>query len=207
VLEFAIISLLLVLSPGPNGALILKTCLNKGSKHSFVNIFGLVSATFLHGGFSIFGLSAIIKNIPSVFLTIQILGSLYLCYIGIKAIISAIKANKVVENDDDFDTKPKTLFFSFIEGFLTQILNPKVSMFYLAAFPLFIDFDSVNYISTSFTLVVIHASFIFAWFAIFTLSFNKIKALFNGSKTITKYLQIFTGGVLIYFGLLILKQL
>jgi threonine/homoserine/homoserine lactone efflux protein len=67
-------------------------------------------------------------------------------------------------------------------------------MFYLAAFPLFIDFDSVNYISTSFTLVVIHASFIFAWFAIFTLSFNKIKALFNGSKTITKYLQIFTGG-------------
>jgi threonine/homoserine/homoserine lactone efflux protein len=57
------------------------------------------------------------------------------------------------------------------------------------------------------SLVVIHASFIFAWFAIFTLSFNKIKALFNGSKAITKYLQIFTGGVLIYFGLLILKQL
>lgn len=208
-LEFTIIALLLVLSPGPNGVLIFKTCLNAGSKHSLVNILGLVTATFLHGAFSIFGLSAVIKNTPSLFFAIKILGALYLCYIGVKTIWNSIRNKKSASknaNLNDIKTTNPRLFRSYLEGFLTQILNPKVSLFYLAAFPLFVDFNLENYIFTSFILVAIHASLIFTWFVLFTILFERLKLLIDGSGLMAKYLQVFTGLVLVYFGIFILKQ-
>lgn len=134
---------------------------------------------------------------------------MYLCYIGVKAILGAIRIKLSTSKNKEFnvtDTTESRLFRSYAEGFFTQILNPKVSMFYLAAFPLFINFNLQNYIFLSFVLVAIHASIIFLWFTVFTLLFKKIKLLFAGSGLAMKYLQALTGGVLVYFGLLLLRE-
>ena len=92
-LTFATISLLLVISPGPNGVLILKTVPLHGKKSAMNNVLGIFSATYLHGILSFFGLSAIILSSAELFMIIKILGALYLFFLGIKSFYSIVKKN------------------------------------------------------------------------------------------------------------------
>lgn len=205
ILTFALISLLLVVSPGPNSVLILKTVSSKGRKASIENIVGLVCATFLHGAISILGLSAIILQSAVIFTIIKYMGAMYLIYLGLKTILSTLSkhtdhnVDKLSKGDKD-----SKLHLNFIEGFLTQILNPKVSMFYLAAFPQFLDFESLNYFE-AFALVGIHASIIFLWFVGMSIFISKIKRITSNSK-VGLCVQRCSGGLLIYFGGLLATQ-
>ena len=204
VLTFSLIALLLVVSPGPNGVLILKTASSQGRNPSILNILGLTTATFFHGAFSIFGLSALLMQSAELFLLIKILGAGYLFYIGVKAIISSykIKSNDA-ETKEISGTKRKGVCY-FNEGFITQILNPKVSIFYLAAFPQFISPDNFSY-GTAFSLVSIHAGIIFVWFIGMTYAIEIIKSSVKNSK-IGNWVQRLSGSAMIYFSSMILTQ-
>ena len=82
------------MSPGPNGALLLKTVPVSGKKHGYVNVMGVVAAFYLHGTLSVFGLSAIIVSSANLFFIVKLVGAIYLGYLGIKAIISAFNQPK-----------------------------------------------------------------------------------------------------------------
>ena len=204
VLTFSLIALLLVVSPGPNGVLILKTASSQGRNPSILNILGLTTATFFHGALSIFGLSALLMQSAELFLIIKILGAGYLFYIGVKAIISSYKtANNDAETKKIAGPNRKGVGY-FNEGFITQILNPKVSIFYLAAFPQFISPGNFSYV-TAFSLVSIHASIIFVWFIGVTYAIEVIKLSVKNSK-IGNWVQRLSGSVMIYFSSMILTQ-
>ena len=97
--------------------------------------------------------------------------------------------------------KPQMHTF-FTEGFLTQILNPKVSMFYLAAFPQFISFEQSSAFD-AFILVAIHASIIFLWFNGIIKTISKLKFVTN-MPSLGKWVQRVSGLVMVYFGGLLL---
>lgn len=195
---FSIIALLLVLSPGPNGILILKTVSSKGKQAGIENIVGLVSATFLHGAISILGLSAIILKSALLFTIIKYLGAIYLFYLGFKTIVSSFKEQQTLDTSKAQSPTRASSYFNFTEGFLTQILNPKVSMFYLAAFPQFLNFQTPDYYG-AFLLVSIHAGIIFSWFFAVTMFIQKIKQLSEKGK-VSRLIQRASGALLIYFG-------
>ena len=201
---FGLIALLLVISPGPNAVLIFKTASSQGKQASIFNILGLTTATFFQGAFSIFGFSALIMQSAEMFLIIKILGAGYLFYIGIKAIISSFKTvtnSAKVDKKDAFKVKSRNYFN---EGFIAQILNPKVSMFYLAIFPQFMAPDSFSYIN-AFLLVAIHAGIIFVWFTMMTFAIAIIKSYAKNS-TAGKWVQRLSGIVMIYFSSMIITQ-
>ncbi|MGY0216388.1 LysE family translocator [Endozoicomonadaceae bacterium StTr2] len=208
ILTFTLIALLLVISPGPNSVLILKTATAHGKAPSLLNILGLTSATFFHGMFSIFGISALLLQSAELFFIIKILGAGYLLYIGVKAIIQSFR--KAKPEISDTDTKvvrekgERSRLSFFFEGFLTQILNPKVSMFYLAAFPQFTDPATFSFVD-SFLLVAIHAAIIFAWFVAMTYAIEKIKTS-SKQSAFGLWMQRLSGSVMIYFSSLILSQ-
>ncbi|KXO09136.1 Threonine efflux protein [Moritella sp. JT01] len=204
ILAFSLIALLLVVSPGPNGVLILKTASSQGQRASILNIFGLTTATFFHGALSIFGFSALLMQSAELFFIIKILGAGYLFYIGVKAIISSYKTkNSDTETNKKINVQKNGIGY-FNEGFITQILNPKVSMFYLAAFPQFISPDNFSYLN-AFSLVSIHASIIFMWFVGVTLAIEKIKASAKNTK-MGNWVQRLSGTAMIYFSSMILTQ-
>ncbi|MCJ8351315.1 LysE family translocator [Moritella sp.] len=204
ILAFSLIALLLVVSPGPNGVLILKTASSQGLRASILNIFGLTTATFFHGALSIFGFSALLMQSAELFFIIKILGAGYLFYIGVKAIISSYKTtNGDTKTNKTIPSQKKGIGY-FNEGFITQILNPKVSMFYLAAFPQFISPDNFSYFS-AFSLVLIHASIIFMWFVGVTLAIDKIKSSAKNTK-MGNWVQRLSGTAMIYFSSMILTQ-
>ena len=204
ILAFSLIALLLVVSPGPNGVLILKTASSQGLRASILNIFGLTTATFFHGALSIFGFSALLMQSAELFFIIKILGAGYLFYIGVKAIISSYKTTSGdIKTNKTIPSQKKGIGY-FNEGFITQILNPKVSMFYLAAFPQFISPDNFSYFS-AFSLVLIHASIIFIWFVGVTLAIDKIKSSAKNTN-MGNWVQRLSGTAMIYFSSMILTQ-
>ncbi len=206
ILAFTLISALLVVSPGPNGLLIIQTMSSSSKKFAYVNIIGLVIATFIHGALSIFGLSALILQSAELFMALKLIGASYLLYVGIKAIYTSFRKKTLDSNSSRVTIKKKdgNINGSFWDGFLTQLLNPKVSMFYLAAFPQFIDFKDAAYLD-AFILVSIHTFFIAIWFYTFANFLVKIKQVSSSSK-IGIYIQRITGVIFIFFAAMLLTQ-
>lgn len=193
--SFTLIALLLVVSPGPNGLLIAKTVPSSGKKAGFFNVFGFLSAFYLHGALSILGISVLLSKSAEAFFIVKILGALYLTYIGIKSLISAFKTTAI---DKNIKIKSRSLKKSFFEGFLTNALNPKVSMFYLAAFPQFIP-SGENSILYAFLLVSIHSIMNLFWFSSMVLLFSHLSKMSN-NLLLQKMLKSVTGIVFIAFG-------
>jgi len=173
ILSFTFIALLLVISPGPNGLLIAKTVPSQGKKAGFSNVSGFLVAFYLHGALSILGISVLLAKSAEVFFIVKVIGALYLSWIGVKSLISAYRNDDTVKDNTDI-TDEQTLKKSFLEGFLTNALNPKVSMFYLAAFPQFIPAGD-NSVLYAFLLVSIHSVMNVFWFSSMVYSFLSFK--------------------------------
>ena len=197
-LSFTFIASLLVMSPGPNGVLIAKTVPTSGKAAGFANVAGFVVAFYLHGALSVLGISLILVQSAQAFFIVKMLGALYLCWIGFKALREAWQGISSTR-----DIKPanrqRTIAKAFIEGFLTNALNPKVSMFYLAAFPQFVS-QTHNVVSTSFTLIFIHSMLNTMWFASLVLLFSRLSNITQGGRFQRRLMSV-TGVVFIGFGI------
>ncbi|MFM9428785.1 threonine/homoserine/homoserine lactone efflux protein [Variovorax sp. GrIS 2.14] len=198
-LAFSLIALFLVLSPGVNTMLIINNASNFGRKTTTFNIAGLCSATFFHGALSLFGISVIVLSSPRLYLVVKSIGGLYLAYIGTKMLWSGagILRGKLCEKAvRKTVSSSKSSVESFREGFITQLFNPKVSMFYLAAFPQFIA--GRNTVFEGFSLVLIHASIIASWFFFLTFFISRMKQKIEDVK-VQAAINIVTGTVLLFF--------
>ena len=197
-ISFSIIASLLVMSPGPNGILIAKTVPISGKAAGFANIAGFMCAFYLHGALSILGISLILVQSAQLFLLVKLVGAAYLCWIGIKALSESWRG--IISPQTIKPAKRKrTLFKAFVEGFLTNALNPKVSMFYLAAFPQFIS-TADGSLSASFALVFVHSIINLIWFAAMVLLLSRITRAIRSGR-FQRWLKAITGIVFIGFGL------
>jgi len=198
IIAFIAVTTLLVISPGPNGFLITKTVPISGRKAGFANIWGFVAAFYVHGTLSIFGISVLLVQSAQAFFVFKMLGAAYLIWIGIKALNNAFKSNISKLAEPTIKTKKIVSMRSgFIEGFLTNVLNPKVSMFYLAAFPQFISVNesAIN----AYVLVTAHSLVNFVWFSLMVLMLSRIKNVAN-NELFKRWLNFITGVVFIAFG-------
>lgn len=198
IITFASVVTLLVMSPGPNGVLIAKTVPTSGRLAGFATVFGFMASFYLHGALSIFGISLILLQSAWAFSIVKYLGALYLLWIGAKALYAAIKGT----GDTAMPTPAKRqrgLWKAMAEGFLTNALNPKVSMFYLAAFPQFITVGESSF-AGSFTLVSLHAAINGLWFSAMVLLLARLTSATQNQR-FQRWLKGVTGVVFMGFGL------
>lgn len=220
ILGFAFIALLLVISPGPNAVLVLKTLSVSGKQAVSVQLLGICSATFLHGLFSVLGISALMLQSANLFTAVKLAGAAYLGYLGIKAIRQAFMNTHPANVSSSTDQREQveqsvpvkhqpTFIAAFGEGFITQVLNPKVSMFYLAAFPQFLGAQflapDATLISQAMALVTIHASMIFVWFSLVSRVFVRFQQGPNKVR-LDRWVQGLSGAVMLYFSALIVTS-
>lgn len=195
-ISFAIVASFLVISPGPNGVLIAKTVPTSGKAAGFANIGGFILAFYLHGALSIFGLSVLLAQSAQAFLIFKMLGAAYLCWIGAKTLYYAWRKEEKSKGIKAAKHK-RSLTKAFFEGFLTNALNPKVSMFYLAAFPQFIPLEGA--IQSAFLLIMVHALINLLWFSGLIILFAKLRNR-GSSLRVQKLLKTTTGLMFIGFG-------
>jgi threonine/homoserine/homoserine lactone efflux protein len=132
-LVFAFASLMLNLTPGNDMLYVATRSTTQGIKAGIVSSLGVTAGCLVHLLAAVIGLSAIIANSAIAFAVIKYIGAAYLFYLGIKAFLN--KQNPFTVNEK---TEKKPLVKIFWQGMLTNVLNPKVALFFLAFLPQFI---------------------------------------------------------------------
>ena len=133
-IPFLTASILLTLSPGPDIIYVLVQGMTNGKKHGIITTLGLVSGIIIHTSLVAFGVSAIIKQSETLFLLIKVLGAAYLFYLAWQVVRSEPK----ISIRGEVSGNKRELFSLFKKGFLMNVLNPKVAIFFLAFFPGFL---------------------------------------------------------------------
>jgi len=198
ILTFIAVATLLVVSPGPNGFLIAKTVPLSGHRAGLANIAGFVGAFYVHGTLSIFGISILLVQSANAFFVFKMLGAAYLIWLGIKALRNALSQSSAETNVAvEHQKKPISLKNAFYEGFLTNTLNPKVSVFYLAAFSQFMPVDGSAL--SAYSLVTAHSLVNVVWFSAMVFTLTKVKSATQHPK-FKVWLNSITGIVFIGFG-------
>ncbi|GIT90710.1 lysine transporter LysE [Jannaschia pagri] len=197
-LSFALIASLLVISPGPNGVLVAKTVPNSGRAAGFANVAGFIAAFYLHGALAILGLSVLLAQSAWAFTALKLAGAAYLTWIGLRALWS-VWADTGPTPSVPPAKRRRDLLTAFTEGFLTNALNPKVAIFYLAAFPQFIP-DAATHALPALILVTLHAAINALWFAAMVLALGTMTQAARAPR-VQRWIRGLTGVIFVGFGL------
>jgi len=136
-LLFAFASLVLNITPGADMLYVATRSASQGVKAGIVSALGIMAGCVVHLVAAVAGLSAIIANSATAFSIVKYLGAAYLIYLGLKTFFST-------QNKFDLKTVPGKISLSrvFWQGVATNVLNPKVALFFLAFLPQFVDINS-----------------------------------------------------------------
>jgi threonine/homoserine/homoserine lactone efflux protein len=129
-------ALALNLTPGPAILFILSRCLGKGRAAAIVSVFGLATASVIHALAAASGLSALLSYSPAAFGTIKYCGAAYLVYLGISGLMKGGIAGAVAGIGRRSRTPLVKIYW---QGFLTDLLNPKLLLFFFSFLPQFVD--------------------------------------------------------------------
>lgn len=197
ILSFAFMASLLVISPGPNGLLIAKTALMGENKYGFANVAGIGTGMYLHGTMVVFGLAVLLVQSIFWFTIVKYIGAAYLVWVGLKTLYE-LWQNKAANQKVEPNRKSVTLKRAYIDGVLTNLLNPKTSMFYVAVLPQLLPIEHINALNV-YSLVSLHVVLNALWFCGMILLFGRMKNL-SGSAGVQRWVKGITGTVFIGFG-------
>ena len=137
--SFVLATSVLAISPGPDNIFVLTQSLVHGKKYGLAIVFGLISGCIVHTTFLAFGVSTIIKNSETLYFIIKLFGASYLIYLAFKV----YKSDDQILIDKKTSERKNTLEL-FKQGFTMNLLNPKVTIFFLAFFPAFLFSDKLS---------------------------------------------------------------
>ncbi|NLY78888.1 MAG: LysE family translocator [Lysinibacillus sp.] len=195
---FVLMCVLLILLPGPDFAIVTKNTVTRGKFGGMKTALGTCCALLIHTTAAILGLSALIVKSAFLFSIFKYVGAIYLIYLGIKTFWSLRKKKDEVEVEFVQEgTLSNTSCFK--QGFLTNILNPKVALFFLTFFPQFVNTSSDTFMP--FLIMGITYTILTAlWFIFYIYLIDHISAFIKNART-QKVIEGFTGAILIGFGL------
>lgn len=135
---------LLNLTPGPDVLFIVTHALRSGVRAGLVAALGITAGCFVHIFAAALGVSALMAASATAFTVLKWAGALYLLYAGIQLLRSKKPSAMTVVAISQAETSTTSLKSIFLKGFLTNALNPKVALFFLAFLPQFIAPDTSN---------------------------------------------------------------
>ncbi|MFT4654572.1 MAG: threonine/homoserine/homoserine lactone efflux protein [Kangiellaceae bacterium] len=127
----ALMHFVAVVSPGPDFAIVLKQSLQKGLRPALWTSFGIGAGILLHVVYSILGVSLVISTTPWLYQSLLYVAAAYFIWIGISALRSK---PSTITLESSSDSAKSTWYKAFGLGFLTNGLNPKATLFFLALF-------------------------------------------------------------------------
>ncbi|RFB17228.1 LysE family translocator [Bacillus sp. HNG] len=195
---FVFMCVLLIILPGPDTAIATKNTLTVGRVGGLKTALGTCCALLIHTSAAVFGLSAIIVKSALLFSVFKYVGAIYLIYLGVKTLWALRKkevaASVEMNTASQFENKS-----CFKQGFLTNLLNPKVAVFFLTFLPQFVDTGSntfLPFLIMGFTYTVLTA----IWFFLYVYLLNQISTFMKKPKT-QNMIEGITGAILIGFGI------
>jgi len=178
---------------------VISRSIENGRRAGIVSALGIGVGTLVHMSVTAIGLSAILTSFPLVYEAIRIAGATYLAFLGIRMILTRTTPITIHMREDS-----SSLMAVFRQGVITNVLNPKVALFFLAFLPQFVD-RSVG----SFALQILFLGLVFdtsgtTWNVIVAIIAGKINSLLKTRSSLQRFQRILPGIILIALSILVL---
>ena len=193
---FVAICLLLTITPGADTALILRSAMAGGRKYFVATTCGICTGLLIHASISSLGMSAILLESAKLYSAIRLIGAGYLIYLGVRGLYEVWFGPTLVEASEK--QVARSLRAEFRRGLLTNILNPKVAVFYLTFLPQFVDING-NAFLQSIGLATVHVSMSFVWLCLvgYFVAFFRVQL---ANTVVRRAVESVTGFALLAFG-------
>jgi RhtB (resistance to homoserine/threonine) family protein len=195
-LTVAVVHLMAVMSPGPDLVVCIKNTLKYSRATGIWTALGFATGILVHVTYGLLGIALLISQSVLLFNVVKLIGAAYLIYLGAKALLS--HSDSKLEVDFEPTQQKLSAFKAWQNGFLTNLLNPKATLYFLGFFSVVIppDLAMIHLLVITLTLFLLT----FAWFTTvaFIMTTKPIRETFL--KIEKRADQVF-GGILILLGL------
>ncbi len=197
-LAVAIISLIAAISPGPDFLVVFRNSLVYSRKQGYFTALGVAVATIVHLTYTLVGIGVLIAETPLLYAVLKYSGIAYLFYIGLKAIISSYKQPSSVVVDYAKSANQIVGLTAFMQGFWTNLLNPKAAIFFISLFSQFINVNTPFFVGIAYGAIT--WSIALGWFLFLSYLLTHQKVIERIDK-FRIYIDRVMGGVLMLLGI------
>jgi threonine/homoserine/homoserine lactone efflux protein len=201
-LAFIGVAALLTIAPGPDMALVLRNALIHGRRVVFPTAVGVGTGCLVWGAISSLGVAALLSASAQLYSTLKLAGAVYLMMLGVLALRAAARNHE--QPADDGGVGALTSRAAFGQGLLTNLLNPKVGVFYATLLPQFIA-PGQPVFATSMLLASIHVTMGLVWLTAYGYGASRLSQALRGGS-FRRALEAASGVVLTAFGLRLLAD-
>jgi Putative threonine efflux protein len=194
---FIVTAIIVVTTPGIDTIMVLTRSISKGKKAGLYSALGVSLGLIFHTCAVTFGLSLIIAKSAIAFGIIKYLGTAYLIYIGVKSLLDKSQQVKLKATE----IKIKGMRKMFLTAFLSDVLNPKIAIFFLAFLPQFISTTEISNPVPYLLLGLIIFFITLIWCSFLAIMGSNVSALFNKNNNAEKWMNKTSGVVFILLGL------
>jgi RhtB (resistance to homoserine/threonine) family protein len=196
-LAFALAAAVLAMTPGVDTALVLRMSVTSGTARAVSAALGVAAGCLVWGAIVAVGLGVLLATSATLFAVVKIVGAVYLCWLGMK--LSVGRRGAFVVEAADATLPAESRLSAFLKGFLTNVLNPKVGVFYLTFLPQFVP-AGVDAAAFSFLLALIHVLLSVLWFVLLIALAVRARA-WLARPVVVAWLDRLTGVVFMGFGI------
>jgi threonine/homoserine/homoserine lactone efflux protein len=194
---FLATAIVLVITPGQDTFFILGRSLAGGRAAGIAAALGISAGSVIHTCAAALGLSALLATSPYAFMAVKFAGAAYLIYIGVRALMSrasGLPGSEAAGTDDGRWT-------AFRSGIVSNLLNPKVALFFLALMPQFITAGSPNKVAAFLALGLSFVALGVVWCVVLAIAAASLRSAFLRRPSMAQVLNKVAGAMFIALGL------
>jgi threonine/homoserine/homoserine lactone efflux protein len=191
------VSIVVIVTPGPDTALTIRGALLGGRRGGVLTAAGVITGQAAWAVFTAAGVAALLRASQPAFLAIRVLGAGYLLYLGLQALIAALRGRSSTGLATDGHGRRATSANAFRQGLFSNLSNPKMAVFFISVMPQFVG-DHGSFV-TMLLLGLVFCSLTFVWLTAYATAVAKAGDLLRRT-TIRRVLDGLTGAALVLLG-------
>lgn len=203
-LSFVGAALILIIIPGPDQAMMTRNALGGGRAGGFLTMLGGALGLSVHATLASVGISALVLGSPTAFTVLKVAGTVYLLWMGVQTIRSARRTRRLAADGTSSDPIVQAPLRYVRQGFLSNSLNPKVALFFIAFLPQFLPANT-NPLREALLFSAIFALLYVAWFSLYVVTVQMIGTVLR-RPSVRAWIEQVTGVLLIGFGIRLILE-
>jgi threonine/homoserine/homoserine lactone efflux protein len=194
---FIATAIVLVITPGQDTFFILGRSLASGRAAGIAAALGITAGSVIHTFLAALGLSALLATSPYAFMAVKFAGAAYLLYIGARALLTRASGLPGADASSESDGR----WPAFRQGIVSNLLNPKVALFFLALMPQFISAGSTHKVAAFLALGLSFVALGVVWCLVLAIGAARLRGAFLRRPSMINVLNKIAGGMFIALGL------
>ena len=195
------IVLVLTITPGADMALVMRNVLAHGMRATWPTLLGIFSGFLVHVVACVAGLSVVLRDSEVAFEVVKLVGAAWLVWLGASAIVGAVRSSSTTQAATGEVEEARASFRAlFVGGFLTNVLNVKIALFYIAFLPQFAPAGD-RFVPVALGLAAVQMAIGFTWLTTYAWLVSRAGSALEANPRTRRWIEGSTGAALVGFGL------